>query len=69
MDFGVLTMNLNPVWVFVVLGIGLAVASATVTVVLFQRLAARLRVAPILVTLRHQHPASQGSDSSRGYTW
>jgi Mg2+ and Co2+ transporter CorA len=48
MNFGVITMQLNRFWVFAVLGLALPAASVIVTVVLFQRLAARLHVVSLL---------------------
>lgn len=50
MNFGVITMDLNRFWVFVVLGLALPVASVIIAVVLFWRLAVRLRIKPILPT-------------------
>jgi hypothetical protein len=44
MNFGVITMDLNKVWLFVLLGILLPAAGAVVTLVILRRLIARMGI-------------------------
>lgn len=48
MNFGVITMDLNKVWLYVLLGILLPAACVAVTLVILQRLIARMGIQSIL---------------------
>jgi hypothetical protein len=48
MNFGVITMDLNKVWLYVLLGILLPAAGVVVTLVILRRLIARMGIQSIL---------------------
>ena len=48
MNFGVITMDLNKAWLYVLLGILLPAACAVVTLVILRRLIARMGIQSIL---------------------